>query len=99
MIRHTFVRGARTLAAAVLGLGLAAWAAGPAAADELKAGDKAPAFSLKGTDGKTYALDDFKGKQAVVVAWFPKADTPGCTKECKSFKDYGADMKKLGVAY
>ena len=97
---HTLsVRSARTLAAAVVGLGLAGWAAGPAAAEELKVGDKAPAFSLKGTDGKTHTLDDFKGKQAVVLAWFPKAFTGGCTKECKSFREHSADMKKLNVAY
>jgi thioredoxin-dependent peroxiredoxin len=47
------------------------------AAEPLKAGDDAPAFELKGSDGKTYKLADFKGKQAVVVAWFPKAFTGG----------------------
>jgi len=46
-------------------------------AAELKVGDKAPAFSMPGSDGKTYSLDDFKGKKAVVVAWFPKAFTGG----------------------
>jgi peroxiredoxin Q/BCP len=46
-------------------------------AAELKVGDKAPPFSLQGSDGKTYSLDDFKGKKAVVVAWFPKAFTGG----------------------
>lgn len=46
-------------------------------AAELKVGDDAPAFELKGSDGKTYKLADFKGKQAVVVAWFPKAFTGG----------------------
>jgi thioredoxin-dependent peroxiredoxin len=40
-------------------------------------GDAAPAFSLPGSDGKTYTLDEFKGKQAVVIAWFPKAFTGG----------------------
>ncbi len=44
---------------------------------ELKPGDQAPAFSLPGSDGKTYSLSDFKGKQAVVLAWFPKAFTGG----------------------
>ena len=47
------------------------------AAEPLKAGDAAPDFSLPGSDGKTYKLADFKGKQAVVVAWFPKAFTGG----------------------
>lgn len=59
---------------AILALSLAAVARG---ADELKPGDTAPAFSLEGSDGKTYKLADFKGKKAVVVAWFPKAFTGG----------------------
>jgi peroxiredoxin Q/BCP len=46
------------------------------AAEELKVGDKAPAFELKGSDGKTYKLSDLSGKH-VVVAWFPKAFTGG----------------------
>lgn len=48
-----------------------------AVAADLKVGDEAPAFSLSGSDGKTYSLADFKDKQAVVIAWFPKAFTPG----------------------
>jgi peroxiredoxin Q/BCP len=43
---------------------------------ELKEGDKAPDFSLPGSDGKTHKLADFKGR-AVVLAWFPKAFTGG----------------------
>lgn len=70
-----------------------------AAADELKVGDAAPEFEMVGTDGKTYKLSDFKGKQAVVLAWYPRAATPGCTKECKSFKTQGAEMRKFDVAY
>lgn len=46
-------------------------------AAELKPGDPAPAFTLPGSDGHTYSLADFKGKQAVVLAWFPKAFTGG----------------------
>lgn len=58
---------------------IAAISFSPAAvlAKELKVGDSAPAFSMEGSDGKTYSLADFKGKQAVVVAWFPKAFTGG----------------------
>jgi peroxiredoxin Q/BCP len=70
-----------------------------AAADEPKVGDKAPDFSLPGSDGKTYALSDVKGKQAVVIAWFPKAFTGGCTQECKSIHENSAKLKALGVAY
>src|SRR5262245_6582675 len=46
-------------------------------AEMLKAGDSAPDFSLPGSDGKMYKLSDFKGKQPVVLAWFPKAFTGG----------------------
>ena len=70
-----------------------------ALAAELKAGDPAPNFKLQGSDGKTYSLADFKGKQAVVIAWFPKAFTGGCTTECKHLKAEGAAVKKFDVAY
>jgi thioredoxin-dependent peroxiredoxin len=70
-----------------------------AADGELKVGDKAPDFTLPGSDGKTYTLADFKGKQAVVIAWFPKAFTGGCTKECKSIHANADALKKLHVAY
>jgi peroxiredoxin Q/BCP len=50
---------------------------GASPAAELKAGDPAPDFALAGSDGKTYKLSDFQGKQAVVLAWFPKAFTGG----------------------
>jgi len=87
-------------AVALLGLGavLADGSAGAAEGD-LKVGDKAPGFSLKGTDGKTYSLARFKGRKAVVLAWFPKADTPGCTAECKSLRENSAALKPLNVAY
>ncbi len=56
---------------------MACSAAAVQAAEELKVGDEAPNFTLAGSDGKTYKLSDFKDKQAVVVAWFPKAFTGG----------------------
>ena len=69
-------------------------------AEELKVGDQAPDFSLTGTDGKTYKLSELtKGGKAVVVAWFPRADTPGCTKECTSFKEQGSQIRDYNVAY
>src|SRR5262249_6906159 len=51
------------------------------------------------TDGKTYTLADFKGKQAVVLTWFPKAYTRGCTIECKSLAEHGDMIKKYQVTY
>ena len=70
-----------------------------APATELKVGDPAPNFKLQATDGKTYQLSDFKGKKAVVVAWFPKAFTTGCTIECKSLAENGDKIRKYDVAY
>ncbi len=80
-----------------LGLLLAVPASSRPAVD-LKPGDKAPDFSLQGTDGKTYKLSDLAGK-TVVVAWFPKAFTGGCTKECKSLKESGETIRAYDVKY
>ena len=66
---------------------------------ELKVGDMAPNFSLAATDGQTYTLSQFKGKQAVVIAWFPRAHTRGCTIECKSLAENGHLIKKYQVTY
>ena len=68
-------------------------------AGELKAGDPAPNFTLQASDGRTYTLADFKGKRAVVLAWFPKAFTHGCTLECKSLAEHGDLIRKYDVAY
>jgi peroxiredoxin Q/BCP len=70
-----------------------------AAPVELKVGDTAPDFTLQASDGKTYKLSSFKGKKAVVVAWFPKALTAGCTIECKSLAEHGDMIKKYNVEY
>ena len=85
--------------AALLGLGIALGGAAAMAADAPKVGEKAPDFTLKGSDGKTYSLADFKGKQGVVIAWFPKAFTGGCTAECKSFRSSSEALKASNVAY
>jgi peroxiredoxin Q/BCP len=85
--------------AAVVGLGVGLSLSVAAKAADLKVGDKAPPFTLQGSDGKTYSLGQFEGKKAVVLAWYPKADTPGCTAECKSFRDKGSDLRSLNVAY
>jgi thioredoxin-dependent peroxiredoxin len=83
---------------AVCGMAMPFAAVGHAAA-ELKPGDAAPDFSLPGSDGKTYRLADFRGKQAVVLAWFPKAFTPGCTTECKVLGAGGKTLRTFDVAY
>src|ERR1044072_10052067 len=82
-------------ASLVLGLATAAMAQNV----DLKVGDQAPNFKLQATDGKTYQLSDFKGKRAVVLAWFPKAFTQGCTIECKSLAENGDKIRKYDVAY
>ncbi|MFP4551689.1 MAG: thioredoxin-dependent thiol peroxidase [Spirochaetales bacterium] len=63
----------------------------------LKEGDKAPSFSLSDENGETVSLSDFAGKK-VVVYFYPKDDTPGCTKEACSFRDnYDAILQKGAV--
>jgi peroxiredoxin Q/BCP len=59
----------------------------------------APEFSLPGTDGKIHTLSDHRGKRAVVIAWFPKAFTQGCTIECKSLAQNGSRIRGFDVAY
>jgi len=71
----------------------------PVLSSALEVGDQAPAFSLQGTDGKTYSLKQFHNKQAVVIAWYPKAFTSGCTIECKSLAQNGHLLKRLDVSY
>jgi peroxiredoxin Q/BCP len=68
-------------------------------AHALKVGDMAPDFSLPASDGKTYTLSDYRGKQAVVLAWFPKAYTYGCTLECKSLAENGDKIRHYDVTY
>ncbi|MBC7857010.1 MAG: redoxin domain-containing protein [Pirellulaceae bacterium] len=85
--------------ACTVALVLGATAATSLAADELKVGDDAPSFELVGSDGHTHKTADFKGKKAVVIAWYPKAFTGGCTKECESFRDNGKAIREFEVAY
>jgi len=66
---------------------------------ELSVGDQAPNFKLQASDGKTYQLSDFKGKQSIVLAWFPRAFTSGCTIECKSLADNGYLLKGFNAQY
>ena len=59
-------------------------------------GKKAPSFTLQDAAGKPVSLDDFKGKD-VVVYFYPKDDTPGCTKEACGFRDLGKELQRAGV--
>jgi peroxiredoxin Q/BCP len=62
----------------------------------LEAGKKAPSFTLKDQTGATVKLADFAG-QYVVIYFYPKDDTPGCTVEACSFRDEYAKLKKAGA--
>src|SRR5258708_34166352 len=63
---------------------------------KLKEGDQAPAFTVPTNGGGKISLADFKG-QNVILYFYPKDDTPGCTKEACAFRDYFADFKKKGA--
>jgi thioredoxin-dependent peroxiredoxin len=68
----------------------------------LAIGDRAPAFTTKDTNGNSVSLSDFAGK-TVILYFYPKDDTPGCTKEACSFRDsyaeyQGKDIVVLGVS-
>jgi peroxiredoxin Q/BCP len=65
-------------------------------ASELQVGAKAPEFTLPDQDGKPVSLSDLKGKQ-VVLYFYPKDDTPGCTKEACDFRDSQARIKNAGA--
>jgi len=60
----------------------------------LKVGDKAPDFKLQSDKGAEVSLSDFKGKCEVILYFYPKDNTPGCTKEACSFRDNYVEIKK-----
>jgi peroxiredoxin Q/BCP len=61
----------------------------------IKEGAKAPDFKLEGSDGKSHKLADFRGR-TLVLYFYPKDDTPGCTIEAKEFTKCSADIEKAG---
>lgn len=63
----------------------------------LKVGDRAPNIEAKTYGGQKIRLSDFLGKKIVVLYFYPKDNTPGCTKEACSMKDKMEDFKKLGI--
>ena len=64
---------------------------------ELAPGMPAPTFSAKDQAGRTVKLADYKGKQVVVLYFYPKDDTPGCTKEACSLRDAFKDIQAAGA--
>ncbi len=62
----------------------------------LRKGEKAPDFELKDQDGKIHRLSDYRGKK-LVVYFYPKDSTPGCTKEACSFRDEHSEIRKKGA--
>lgn len=74
------------------------------ASTELNVGDPAPDFRLPSTEGREISLKEFRGKKNVVLYFYPKDDTPGCTKEACSFRDERPkfdtkDAVLLGVSF
>ena len=59
-------------------------------------GDPAPKFQAKTDDGRTIGLDDLKGRK-VVLYFYPRDDTPGCTKEACGFRDLHTELEKAGA--
>ncbi|TWX49248.1 peroxiredoxin family protein [Colwellia hornerae] len=68
-------------------------------AADLKVGEQAPDFKLQATNGDYYQLSDYQGKQAVVLAWYPMANTRGCTIECKSLVEKGHLIRAYNASY
>ncbi len=64
---------------------------------KVKIGDVAPGFELKDKDGKLVKLSDFRGKKNVVVFFYPKDETPGCTAQACSFRDSYDDFVAVGA--
>jgi len=63
----------------------------------LKIGDKLPSFSAKDTNGNVFNSQDYIGKQPLVIYFYPKDDTPGCTAQACSFRDNYQEFKDLGA--
>jgi peroxiredoxin Q/BCP len=80
------------------------WATTLVAAEVPKPGDMAPAVESKDQDGKTWKLTDAAGRRIVLLYFYPKDDTPGCTKEACGLRDRMADLKQdkvevVGVSF
>lgn len=63
----------------------------------LDTGSEAPDFTVRTTDGDTVTLRDFRGKKAVLLMFYPKDDTPGCTRQMCTARDEGAEYEAANV--
>ncbi|HEY4137593.1 MAG TPA: peroxiredoxin [Casimicrobiaceae bacterium] len=88
---------AATARAMATGMTNVAFSRTPVTPVVLAAGDPAPEFTLPASDGLTYRLSDFRGRIPVVIAWFPKAFTGGCTVECRSLDAYSSAFARSPV--
>jgi peroxiredoxin Q/BCP len=93
---RTITTGAFAVATGVVRMALTRNGAAPI---ELQPGDLAPDFTLEASDGRTYTLSEFTGNQAVVLAWFPKAFTGGCTAQCESIGRSSHELRRFQVAH
>ncbi|HET6233231.1 MAG TPA: peroxiredoxin [Longimicrobiaceae bacterium] len=64
----------------------------------LAVGEQAPAFTARTSDGGTVSLADFRGRQSVLLMFYPQDDTPGCTRQMCAARDEGRDYEAAGVA-
>ncbi len=64
---------------------------------KVRVGGKAPEFSLQSHDGKTISLSDYRGKKSLVVYFYPKDETPGCTVESCTFRDFYEEFTEAGA--
>ena len=64
----------------------------------IRAGERAPSFSGVTADGTTVTLEDFRGKKPLILYFYPRDNTPGCTKEACSFRDHAGEIEAAGGA-
>lgn len=64
----------------------------------IREGERAPDFTAPTADGSTLSLADFRGKKPLILYFYPRDNTPGCTKEACSFRDHAAEIAEAGAA-
>lgn len=64
----------------------------------IREGERAPDFSGVTADGKTVSLEDFRGERPLILYFYPRDNTPGCTKEACSFRDHAGEIEAAGAA-